>query len=54
MTERQKKLILKICEALDYDFTELRNMTTEEASEFIEENRYEYYEVLKERKLNNE
>lgn len=45
MTDKQKELIQKMCEVLDYDFYDLKNMPTKEASEWIKENMddYNYY-----------
>ena len=35
MTEKQEEFIKKICEVLDYDFTDLKNLSTHEATEWI-------------------
>lgn len=43
MTEAQKKFIQAICEVLDYDFNDLKHMNTKEASEWINENKDDYY-----------
>lgn len=50
MTEKQKEFVKKICEVLDYNFEEVKNMSVKEASKFIEENLYEYNQVLKEKR----
>lgn len=42
MTDRQKKFIQKMCEVLDYDFFELRNMSVKEANDWINENINDY------------
>lgn len=49
MTDKQKELIERMCEVLDYDFMEIRKMTTKEASEWIKENLedYKYYKGVK-------
>ena len=48
MTDKQKEFIKKICEVLDYNFEEIKNMSVKEASKFIQENLYEYDQALKE------
>ena len=47
MTDKQNEVIKKICEVLDYDFFELRNMSTKEASEWIKENIDDYNYAVK-------
>ena len=46
MTDKQKAFIQKMCEVLDYDFFELRNLTTKEASEWISANIDDYNYAL--------
>ena len=45
MTDKQKEVIQKMCEVLDYDFYDLKNMATKEAREWVKENMddYNYY-----------
>ena len=50
MTDNQKKFIQKMCEVLDYDFFELRNMTTKEASEWIKANMEDYNYAIGEKR----
>lgn len=42
MTDKQKELIKKICDVLDYDFYELKYMSTKQASEWISANIDDY------------
>lgn len=50
MTEKQKEFVKKICDVLDYNFEELKNMNVKEASKFIEENLYEYNQELRDKR----
>lgn len=50
MTDKQKAFIQKMCEVLDYDFFELKNMSTKEASEWISANIDDYIMQWKESK----
>lgn len=47
MTDKQKAFIQKMCEVLDYDFVELRNLTIKEASEWISDNIDDYNYAIK-------
>lgn len=50
MTDKQKTLVEKICDVLDYDFEDFMHMSVQEASTWNSDNMedYRYYRGVKE------